>query len=272
MKLLDADAPLSLQIHPRHDDPSLSPNESGKPEAWYVARAEPGAWIAFGWKEGVGPEDARAALRRADGSLATLLQRVEVVEGDVFVVDAGTPHAIGPGVTLVEPQFVAPGKLGVTYRYWDWERRYDREGRLDPSGSPRPLHVERALEVTNWSAAGTRLLERAFRRCGPPSLDSEPNFELLVARARSDNSASVAMLPSDWLRIERIAGTGTRPWPRGNSLHALTVLHGSARLLDARGLEVVSLGLGETAAIPACHEDLWIQAEQLCAVRTGVEP
>ncbi len=122
VKLLDADEPLSLQIHPRDDHPALAADESGKPEAWYVVHAETDAWIAFGWREGVGRHEVVEALAKADGSLASLLQRVAVQPGDCFVVDAGTPHAIGPGITLVAPQYVAHGRRGVTYRYRDWER------------------------------------------------------------------------------------------------------------------------------------------------------
>ena len=60
-------------------------------------------------------------------------------------------HAVGRGVTLVEPQYVAPGRRGVTLRYWDWNRRYDAHGKQDANGQARELHVERALEVTDWA-------------------------------------------------------------------------------------------------------------------------
>lgn len=272
VKLLDADERLSLQIHPRDDHPGLASGESGKPEAWYVIGAEPGSWIAFGWAEGVTREHVVASLTRADGSLATLLQRVEVAIGDCFVVDAGTPHAIGPGVTLVEPQYVARGKRGVTYRYWDWERRYDSEGRLDPAGEPRALHVRAALDVTDWDAGGHALLARSYRRAGPPRLAAELEFELLAGQPGSPNASELESIPSEWLRIVRVTGTGDKPFFHGESLHALTVIEGIASLRDRRREVIVRASAGETIAIPARHEDLWLTGERLHALRTSIEP
>jgi len=272
VKLLDAEEPLSLQIHPRDDHPSLAADESGKPEAWYVVHAEPGAWIAFGWRDGVGRQEVLAALARSDGSLAQLLQRVAVQVGDSFVVDAGTPHAIGPGVTLVEPQYVERGKRGVTYRYWDWERRYDSSGRLDPSGAPRALHVDEALGVTDWEARGGALLDRCFRRAGAPQLDRELGFEVLAGLPSAPNQGAPDCIPSEWLRVVRVAGSGSKPFFHGESLHALTVIEGTGALLDRRRERLLELRAGDTIAIPARHEDLWLEGVRLHAVRTSIEP
>jgi len=272
VKLLDADEPLSVQIHPRDDHPHLAHDESGKPEAWYVIHAEPDAWIAFGWRDGVRREDVLAALARADGSLAELLQRVPVQVGDSFVVEAGTPHAVGPGVTLVEPQYVARGKRGVTYRFWDWERRYDAAGRLDPSGAPRALHVDEALGVTDWEACGSALLDRSFRRVGAPRLDGELEFELLAGLPSAPNLGASDSIASEWLRVVRVAGSGSKPFFHGESLHALTVLEGTGALLDRRRERVVELRAGDTVAIPARHEDLWLEGKRLHAIRTSIEP
>src|SRR5690606_38348546 len=96
-------------------------------------------------------EDVRRALA-GERSLRELLRFVPVEPGDFFVIDAGTPHAIGEGLTLVEPQHVVPGLRGVTYRYWDWDRRYDAQGRPSPEGEPRALHAEHALAVTRFGA------------------------------------------------------------------------------------------------------------------------
>lgn len=272
VKLLDADEPLSLQIHPRDDDPHLAAGESGKPEGWYVVGATPDAWIAFGWRDGVVREDVLAALGRGDGSLAPLLQRVGVEVGDCFIVDGGTPHAIGPGVTLVEPQYVARGKRGVTYRYWDWERRYDAVGLPDPAGAPRPLHVEAALAVTDWDATGRALLERCFRRNGRPRLDGELEFTLLAGQPSTLNLGATESIASEWLRIVRVAGTGARPFFHGESLHALTVLEGTGALLDRRREPFLTLRPGDTVAIPARHEELWLEGMGLHAIRASIEP
>src|SRR5690606_14258687 len=102
---------------------------------------------------GLAPDVRRDQLARAlaaGDDISDQLTFVPVRRGDVFVIEPGTVHAIGAGVTLVEPQLVRPGRTGTTYRFWDWNRRYDAHGRLDPEGAPRALHVERSLAVTRF--------------------------------------------------------------------------------------------------------------------------
>ncbi|MCA9602171.1 MAG: class I mannose-6-phosphate isomerase, partial [Myxococcales bacterium] len=169
LKWLDAAERLSLQIHPRDGDPALAPLESGKPEAWYVVERTPGAGLYIGYRVGVGESEIRHAID-AGNSLEPLLQFVAVEPGDFFVIEAGTPHAIGEGVFVVEPQHVVPGRHGVTYRYWDWGRRYDKAGRASADGAPRELHLEAALRVTDWSCAGADWLAGVRFRAGRAAL------------------------------------------------------------------------------------------------------
>ena len=91
----------------------------------------------------------RAAIDER-GDVDRLMSFVPVSAGDVFSDRAGDATRDRQGVLLLEPQRVSPGKRGLTYRYWDWNRKYDAAGRLDPSGQPRALHRERALDVTRW--------------------------------------------------------------------------------------------------------------------------
>src|SRR5690606_10079095 len=62
VKLLDAAEPLSVQIHPDDDAPSLAASESGKPEAWYVARRDPAAGLYVGLRAGVTEARLRAGI------------------------------------------------------------------------------------------------------------------------------------------------------------------------------------------------------------------
>ncbi|MFW5920995.1 MAG: class I mannose-6-phosphate isomerase, partial [Polyangiales bacterium] len=179
VKLLDAAEPLSVQIHPSDDYEALAQDESGKPESWYVLEAEPGAGLYLGLREGVDRERMREALE-SEADVSELLGFVPVATGDFFVIDAGTAHAIGPGITLVEPQRVLPGRRGLTYRYWDWNRHYDETGRPDDHGKPRTLHVREALDVTAWDAPREdALLERIRLRAGAPDTGGAPRREPL---------------------------------------------------------------------------------------------
>lgn len=151
VKLLDAADHLSVQVHPPDEYAGLQPNESGKPESWYILEAEAGCGLYFGLKEGVSQDHLRQAIEQEE-DVSECLNFVEVQPGDFFVIDAGTIHAIGAGVTLIEPQKIAPKKSGKTYRLWDWNRKYDSEGNPDPNGKPRQLHIEESFEVIDFDA------------------------------------------------------------------------------------------------------------------------
>lgn len=137
-KFIDANAKLSVQVHP--DDEYAAKYEHGKlgkTEFWYILETEPGACIVHGFQAA----STRAEVQRAieQTRLEELLHEEPVAPGDVIFVPAGTVHAIGSGVLLYELQEYSD----ITYRMYDY-------GRLDAHGSPRELHIERSLDVTNY--------------------------------------------------------------------------------------------------------------------------
>ena len=236
VKLLDARTPLSVQIHPTDDDPTLAPDESGKPESWLVVEADDGAGLYLGLREGVDEGAMREAIE-SGADVSALLLFVPVAAGDFFVIDAGTPHAVGGGLTLVEPQRVLPGRRGLTYRYWDWNRTYDHSGRPDPEGSPRDLHVDDALRVTRWERPrGEALLPHVRVRAGVPDPASAPARVPL---------AGPGALPSAALEVSALGGTGPLRLPASPGFQGLTVLRGA---VTVDGLRVAC---GRTIALPA---------------------
>jgi hypothetical protein len=262
VKLIDTAEPLSVQIHPADDYPGLAPGECGKPESWYVVAREPGAGLYLGFQRGTTEADVREALagsRAADGtrSLRELLRFVPVEPGDFFVIDAGTPHAIGAGLTLVEPQHVVPGQRGVTYRYWDWDRRYDAHGNPDPAGAPRPLHVEHALGVTRFAeVAADDFIPQICLRAGEPQLDHAPIVTPLCGAAGG--------LANPFLSVARLAGTGSAALPSWQRLLGVTVLSGTLTV------EGVTLERGRSAVVPAWLGGAAAQLSQCQAIVTAV--
>lgn len=241
VKLLDAAEALSLQIHPSDEFEELASDESGKPESWYVLDAGTDAGLYLGLREGVSRRRMRDALERQE-DVSRLLHFVPVRPGDFFAIEAGTPHAIGQGVTLVEPQRVLPGRRGVTYRYWDWNRRYDAGGHRDPQGTPRELHLREALAVTNWDAPReSAMLQRIRLRSGPPAVDAEPRLEIL-----GGPEGPVRFAP---LRVGRLTGRGAIALPAEPRLRGMTVVGGRVRI-DGPGFDVEA-GCGRSVVLPA---------------------
>ena len=239
VKLLDTQEPLSVQIHPTDNAPFLGPDESGKPESWYVLDREPGAGLFLGLRESTTREQLETAIRDS-GAVEQLLNFVPVDPGDFFLIEAGTPHAIGAGITLVEPQRVLPGRRGVTYRYWDWNRLYDREGQPSKEGKPRDLHLDAALSVTGWETPRGSVAIDAVRRCDRPDVEGPA----------SRRSLAGAELASEFLRVDRLSGTGDLPFQSDGHLWALTVVGGHAVVRGPDRFEL-RVPAGRTAALPA---------------------
>jgi mannose-6-phosphate isomerase class I len=248
VKWLDAADELSVQIHPRVDDPALGPDETGKPECWYIVACQPGAGIYLGLQPGVSAAAMRSALENA-ADVAALLRFREVAPGDFYLLQPGLPHAVGRGVTLIEPQYVAPGKKGLTLRYWDWNRRYDAAGKADPNGRARELHVERALSVTEWErASDSAWLAQQRTALGTADCAAAARCELLCG------TESDAPVRSQYLRAARVCGSGSVRLPGWDCLCALTVIEGHVVLRGAFGS--VQVDRGSTAAIPAALSGL----------------
>ncbi len=266
VKLLDAAEPLSVQVHPADGDPALAADESGKPEAWIVLDAEPGAGLYLGCRDGVGAREVRACLA-AKGPLDELMGFVPVAPGDAFVIEAGTPHAIGRGVTLLEPQLVRPGRRGLTYRFWDWNRRYDAHGRLDPSGAPRELHVERSLAVATFSGGDAARFVAACRATAgewtPRTMaGAGAAADAGVAAAADAGVAAEVGAAVDaggmqrrvaiawrWLEVEEWRGTGALTLDCNDAMTAVVCV-GGALTVDTE-LGSLVLACGESGVIPA---------------------
>ncbi len=120
---------LSVQVHPDDEQAkALGEYDTGKEECWLVIDAEPGATLGIGFNEAVSAEAMRAAA--LDGSIEDMLAWHPVQAGDFFYIPAGTVHAIGAGVSLIEIQ----QNSDITYRLYDY-------------GRPRTLHLEKGIAV-----------------------------------------------------------------------------------------------------------------------------
>jgi mannose-6-phosphate isomerase len=135
VKVIDAKENLSVQVHPNDEWAAELENSRGKTECWLILESSQDAGIYVGVKSGVSEKDMRSAIEKNTG-VEDLLQFFPVKRGDFISVPAGTIHAIGGGVTLMEVQQAS----GITYRLWDWGR------------TGRELHLEKGMKVSNFSA------------------------------------------------------------------------------------------------------------------------
>ncbi|MGM0619839.1 MAG: type I phosphomannose isomerase catalytic subunit [Bacteroidota bacterium] len=138
IKFIDAQADLSIQVHPNDELSKKRHNAYGKTEMWYVVNAEDGSLINSGFNQPVTREKYLEYLE--SGKLTDLLCYEKVTPGDVFFIPAGRVHAIGKGILLAEIQQTSD----VTYRIYDYDRK-------DENGNKRELHTDLALDAIDFS-------------------------------------------------------------------------------------------------------------------------
>lgn len=139
IKFIDTAQNLSIQVHPDNEYAHIHEDALGKDECWYILDAADDAGIYLGLKDGVTKDRLQSAIENNE-EVNELLNFHNVKTGDFFNIPAGSIHAIGSDVTLVEVQ----QNSGVTYRVWDWNR-------LGLDGKPRELHVKKAMDVINFN-------------------------------------------------------------------------------------------------------------------------
>ncbi|QGP81007.1 class I mannose-6-phosphate isomerase [Sphingobium sp. CAP-1] len=177
VKYLFTSERLSVQVHPDDAQGHARGLAGGKTECWYIVDAQPGATLGIGLKRVLDPQQLRDAA--LDGSIEREMVWHPVTAGDFFFIPAGTVHAVGAGITLVEVQ----QNVDVTYRLYDY-------------GRPRELHLEdgaavsRALpyDMSNAVRASEQgPVERTLAQC--------PIFTVLRATDADDIRAKLGNRP-----------------------------------------------------------------------------
>ncbi len=227
LKLLDTGDALSVQVHP--DDATaqaLGEPDVGKTEMWHVLHAEPGSELICGLHPDVGPESFAAAI--ANDSVADMMTRFYAPPGTSAFIPAGTVHAIGGGLLLAEIQ----QNSDLTYRIYDW-------GRVDEHGTPRTLHIEKALKAIHFGSAHS----------GPMQpLDCTRHGMPCSMLAACRHFAAVLISVSGICRL-----------PVENRFHIGLVKSGNLR---AKGLgNAYSLRAGDSYLAPACLEYIELEGD-----------
>jgi len=207
-KLIDARERLSVQVHPGNAAAVRCGGEP-KTEMWVVLDGAPDATLCAGLKPGVDAARLRQAL--ADGSAAECLNELRARPGDALYIPGGLVHAIGAGCLIYEVQ----QNSNTTYRLYDW-------GRIDPSGRPRPLHVEQALAVIDWDLPPPGLIRGTPAANRPNEVLATPFFH--VRRLALETAVTLEADSATFLALFVRAGTlsatvdgHTVPLPCGTS-------------------------------------------------------
>ncbi len=224
VKLLDAGERLPVHFHPGR---AFARRELGigfgKTEAWIIVAAEPDAVVHLGLKAPVARSTLLRWLREQDvPAMLAAMHELAVQPGTVLFVPAGTLHAIGSGILLVELQ--EPTDMSVLL---EWERFGVSDG-----SEHLGLGWERVL--------------------GAADLDPAPAEELLVQDgSRAPGGPIMDLLPpfaAPYFRAQRITARGD-PVHLDQSFSILVVLDGRVKVWS-KSAHLLELRAGETALIP----------------------
>ncbi|MBI2560569.1 MAG: class I mannose-6-phosphate isomerase [Planctomycetes bacterium] len=247
VKLIDTSETLSVQVHP--DDEyaqKYEPHgEQGKMEAWYIIHAEPGAKIVYGVIPSTTVDDVKKLLKA--GRVEECLNFITIKAGDVIFIPPGMIHAIGAGILLLE----VSQNSDITYRLFDWNR-------LGEDGMPRPLHIEKALDVLSLRAEGEAIpsqgktipLHSPFTKGGFRGIKREhllecPKFSLELLEFEK--------------YIEEYNNTG--------NFHILSFIDGEGNIkYGDNKKDFVSFSKGESVLMPASLKSYEIQSSKMCKV------
>jgi mannose-6-phosphate isomerase len=197
IKLLFPKDKLSVQVHPDDALAQSFGEPRGKTECWYALDAQPGAAVALGLRPGVTREQVMSAVE--DHSLESLLAMLPVSKGDMIFVEAGTVHAMGPGVVILETQQTSD----LTYRLYDY-------------GSPRELHLEKGFAAMHLQTRADKVPPQPVD--GHSVLIDEHYFrmERWPIRPGSAPGLSIPLLKVQMLFVQegriRIAGRNFEPF------------------------------------------------------------
>lgn len=234
MKFIDASDDLSIQVHP--DDEYALENEqsAGKTEMWYVLPSQGKGSIYLGWNQTMNASLIHAAI--ADGSLAKYLQHMDVKEGDVAFIPAGTVHAMQRDTIVAEIQ----ENSDITYRLYDYNR-VGNDGRM------RPLKLDKALDVMNYSQT-------------KETTASHPQPVV-------NGAVNLCKSPYFTTNLLTLNRSVQRDYAPLDSFVAFMCVGGEASLtaLDCETEDrTVSLKIGEAVLIPAALNDIRIEPKGEC--------
>ena len=228
LKFLFPEEKLSVQVHPDDATAQRFGEPWGKTECWYVAHAKPGAQIALGLRPGVTVAQFEQAIheKRAE----ELLNWINVYQGEMIYVAAGTVHTLGPGAVIVETQ----QQSDTTYRLYDY-------------GRPRPLHLERGLASVKERVASGKVIRPA-----PVAIDG--------GRNRRSSMILAPYFTVDLFELKEPHEFSTVDDAGTTSVQILVAVEGCG-VVEAQGRDPVTLAKGDAVVIPAAVQGFMVRPQ-----------
>ena len=232
---------LSFQVHP---NVAFAQRHFGMPytqdESYYILDAAEGAVVYLGCVDGTSPAEMLAGLRaaaagRASFDDARFAARFPARKHDHFLIPSGTLHCSGTNTMVLE---ISATPYMSTFKLWDWDR-------LGLDGKPRPLNVERGVEVIRWDRDATYAKRHLINR-----------FEALGAGG-GWREERTGLHPAEFIETRRHWFSDTVPHHTGGlgegSVNVLNLVEGAEAVVESPdgAFEPFPVHYAETFVVPA---------------------
>ena len=188
----------------------------------------------------LGSGDGLKPLSEEDNTLLDVVNAVPVKKGDFFFIESGTLHAIGKGLLIAEIQ----QNSNTTYRIYDY-------GRVGKDGKTRPLHIDKAVEVT-------RLCPPNIHPIGAPVVYEDGNW------------TQTELAKCDYFTVN-LLDVANRAWLEATERSFVHILVLEGEMIFSSGTQKhIPLGKGDSLFIPAGYGHFELTGEGR-AVMTNID-
>jgi len=230
---------LSVQCHPR---PSFIREHFGETftqdETYYILDCQPAAKVYIGFREDSDPQHFRLMLEHSldEGTPVDIDRYVMAIPSEkhkLFLIPNGTIHGSGADNLVLE---ISATPYIFTFKMYDWLR-------LDLSGKPRPLNIERAFDNLYFHYRGD-LVER--------ELIAQP---YVLERGEDWQVIHLPTHVSHFYDVHRLEFSTSVKVDTGDSPHILMLVEGSSVILETRSGKRQRFNYAETFIIPAAADE-----------------
>lgn len=201
IKIIDAKADLSIQVHPNDEYAKNHENGSlGKTECWYILDCDIDGKIVVG-HNAQNKDELKDMI--SDDKWNELIRVLPIKKGDFFQIEPGTVHAIKAGTVILETQ----QNSDITYRLYDYNRL--------SKGKPRELHIDKSVDVI---------------KC--PHVDTVTDRKEIVL----ENATVEELITCQFYSVKKIRVVGRQTFKQRKPFTILSVIEGQG-IID--GIDIV---------------------------------
>ena len=164
--------------------------------------------------------------------------KIAVKKHEHYHIPAGTVHCSGANTMVLE---ISSAPCIFTFKLWDW-------GRVGLDGRPRPIHIERGVEVINWDRHEKWMKETcAFK-------------PVLVAEGEGWKEEKTGLHEWEFIETRRIWQTVKTTQQTNGETHALNLVEGREALIESPSgqFEPFVIHFAESVVIPALIKEYTI--------------